>query len=306
MGTLIKARSPVTAEQIIKKYNNWDFIELKLADFKEMAKVVGECAGIDNEGDFFKFLKRGVIIIHAPHGGVDYHPFEFIGSDTLRLSIAVLEPLSGEPQVLFKQDYISTKEGVTKWGGNTQFNRVLFDTHMSLLQRLGKPALKQLIEDAGIPVTDEEVTLEKYTQTLLVYHLKAVIAVNTYLSLQHKIALYSKIEQNYVPQASKTPQKNKKVVQVRYRYKVELPPNYKPNPVELNWKETDWERSGYMQTKWVRPENATLLANRAGGRVVDGVTRGIYQKIEVPIKAGHCYRRKGHPTQPAEQKIYKV
>lgn len=310
-------------QRIREKYHNKNFIEitgdiqLKVINWLAGGKYDAQkdirvvCKRICERG-FIKFLDEGVVIIthSTPMKNIGVYPFKFTDNGTLVQSIYITNHITDELEMLCKVEvgtdvYYNVVEGT--------YNEKLAAIHMGAEFRADKLGMSTITEIIKIvnedqpnlkPASDEwnrAVTAE-YFRTVIKAQVYTMIGIHTYLALLEKEILVSKIEQKRVFNASDKGGKKSKRNPL-YRYVVQLPPNYKPRTFNVNYVLSKWDRSGFTTLRWVRPENAEVLAQRRNGKVTEK-TKGALVGIEIPISPAECFRRKKSVAENIGTKIY--
>jgi hypothetical protein len=257
-----------------------------------------------SERGFIKFLNKGVIVIKhkGPNENIRNYPFEFTDFGTLKLSVYVSNPFSTNPyntsEILCKVE-CDTNTKYTVLEGT--YNQKLAIDHIANEfenQRLGISQMLPIIQSVSKEFPDLEPDTEawrikvseEYFRSVIKTQIISTIATNAYLSLLDKEILITRITQDRVMKASDRKEAKKSKRTPFYRYVVDLPENYTPRKFNLNYLVSEWERSGHMATRWVREENAQIIAERSKGRVV-GRKRGEYVAVLVPISPQTCKRK---------------
>jgi hypothetical protein len=132
-----------------------------------------------------------------------------------------------------------------------------------------------------------------------------VTCVNAYLVLHEKEILVSRITQTRTMTPSEKKGHGNKKINPLYRYEVEIPEDYKPRRFDVNYIESEWDRSGHRASRWVNVENAELIAERCGGEILwDSQTVEGKVKVLRPIAPQKVHRRIGTPTMEEQPKTY--
>lgn len=313
-------------QKIREKYHNKDFIEitgelqLKIVDWLSGGSRKDNNGQVDirkvaarvSEMGFIKFLNKGVIVaIHnSPIKALGVFPFEFTDNGTLKLSVYIADPTEGGLALLCKVEvgtdtHFETIEGT--------WNEALGAAHMGMQfaqSKLGMPLIEDTIRLVRKHSPDlkpngagwNEAITQEYFNTLIKAQIITVIGVNTYLSLLEKEILISKIEQKRIFNASDKGGKKSKRNPL-YRYVVELPKDYKPRSFNVNYVLSQWNRSAFTTKRWVRKENAEVLAKRRNGKVLN-IVRGNLVAIEIPMPPAECFRRKKSVAENIGTKVY--
>jgi hypothetical protein len=298
----------VKIEDIQRKYKDWNIIEVTAVDYVKMQDLFKTTEDIllPNK-NFPQFLPRAVVVLKSSDGSLYYYVYEFINEYKINSSVVIADMITGDLKTVMKVSTHYSEEHKMFTSAVIEYTNVdLMEAHYDIMKLENPANVKELVEEQRKkqhPTAEKKPDIKLYYEYVINEQVGITVRVNSFLARNHKIKLYSRIEQKRLPQASSTPSKRTKANPF-YRYVVELPKNYKPRPVDLNWQVAEWERSGHVATRWVRKENAEILAKRKGGKVVPGVTRRGLQKIEIPIKHQHCHRKKGNPVKTTEQKIY--
>lgn len=199
---------------------------------------------------FVKFIDRGVIFRTGEAlGGFSYYPFEFSG-DELIVSLIVDDP--GE---LFSMKVVA-KAHV----------HIVEDDFEISFSKIDEELFKRHFNVAGTILKDKHDS-DAYMKYITYIQVLMVLCANTYLVLHEKNILIGRIRQEraYGP-GKRHYQKNK--VNPYYRYKVQVPKNYVPRKFNVNYYLNEWGRCGHIRGQWVLVENAAVIAERSGGKVM--------------------------------------
>lgn len=295
------------------KMINWMSPSSKDGQEPDLRKV---CQKLSERG-FIKFLNKGVILIKYKDEdeNIRFYPFEFTDTGTLIVSVYVSNPFSTNQE--------SSLELLAKveCGTDTKF-KILEGTYNEDLaihhianefeqEKISVSRMLPIIKEVNKKHPDVEgnseewrkLVAQEYFNNVIKIQIISVIATNAYLSLLNKEILVSRITQERVMKASDRKDAKKSKRNPFYRYIVSLPDGYKPRKFNLNYLLSEWERSGHMTTKWVREENADILAERKGGKVL-GRKRGEYVAIQIPIAPQTCRRKAVSVKQNPGNKTY--
>jgi hypothetical protein len=306
-------------EKIRLKYPNKDFIEVP----QDVANTMLDWMGLKRQNDsrqnindlmkktngFVKFLDSGVLLITQENDEPYYYPFEFTENGGLRVSIIVFNPESDSKdkelktlcKVTIGKDMNIDSSSYANWDG--KLISAHYENELGLYHQ-GKGALITIMRRFPHLEPEAKEVFDFYFSSITNAQIITVVAVNASLVLHEKNILISEHKRS-------APRSNKKS-NYQYRYdnrrnpflryiKVGIPANY--NPRAFHYVLQEWGMSGYVARRWVRKENATILAARRGGKVLN-IVDGDYTQIQIPIPPSTAHRKKGAPTQPRLPKIY--
>jgi hypothetical protein len=274
-----------------------------------------KCQEISERG-FITFLNRGVVVIKpkSVESNVRYYPFEF-KDDKLYMSIYISNPYATDDDNFLELLCKIVVDTNTRYVVvDKTYNEILAAEHIAeefAANKIGVSHLLPIIQEVNrkysdlIPDSPEwrlQVSKEYFT-SIIKAQIITMIGLHAYLSLLDKEILVTKIEQLREMKASdKGGRRNNR--NPFYRYEVHLPDNYKPRKFDVNYILNKWDRPSHQASRWVRAENADLIAERCNGKVLWDTLKNGRVKVKRTIRTQTCHRRVGKPTEQVGVKTY--